>query len=336
MKTQRRILSGMRPTGPLHIGHLLGALKNWVKFQDKYDCLFMIADWHALLSEYERPQEIKKYVFELVADWIGCGINPKKCKIFLQSQVCMHLELNTILSSFIPLSWLERNPTYKQQLKEMPEKQLKTYGFLGYPVLQASDILIYKASLVPVGMDQLPHLELAREIARKFNNLYNKKIFPEPKPILTENPKILGIDNRKMSKSYDNFIALGDTPEVIMKKVLSMFTDPKRIKYKDPGHPEKCNVFWYYKTFKPELVETVKKECKMAKIGCVEDKKRLAEILTHVLTPIRRKREELLKNKNKILQILEEGKEYATTIAQETINQVKEIIGFDLRTLDDK
>lgn len=329
-RPEKRILSGMRPTGPLHIGHLLGALNNWVKFQDKYDCLFMIADWHALLSEYEKPQQIKEYIFELIASWISCGIDPEKCKLFLQSEVCSHLELNMIFSSFVPLGWLERNPTYKQQLEELSEKQLKTYGFLGYPVLQASDILIYKASLVPVGMDQLPHLELTREIARKFNSLYNKKIFPEPNPLLTENPKILGIDNRKMSKSYNNFIALGDTPEIINKKVLSMFTDPKRIRRKHPGSPEKCNLLQYYKTFKPELVETVKRECKSAEIGCVEDKQRLAQILIQELAPIREKREYLLEDKKKILQFLEEGREYALNIAQKTIKEVKEVIGFNL------
>ena len=215
---KKRLLSGMRPTGRMHLGHLFGALNNWVSLQDKYECYFMVADWHALMSEYKNPARIKDFIIEMVADWISTGIDPEKAVIFLQSDIKEHLELTMILSDITPLSWLERCPTYKEQLKELTGRELTTYGFLGYPVLQAADILVYKAEAVPVGEDQLPHLELTREIARRFNHIYKKDIFPDPKVSLTRMPRLLGIDNRKMSNSYDNFIALSDEEDVIRKK----------------------------------------------------------------------------------------------------------------------
>ncbi|MBU1148137.1 MAG: tryptophan--tRNA ligase, partial [Candidatus Omnitrophica bacterium] len=221
---KRRILSGMRPTGPLHLGHLFGALENWVSLQKEYECFFMVADWHALMSEYEDPEKLPQYTLECVADWIASGLDPKKSTIFIQSHVKEHLDLYMVFSNFVPLGWLERCPTYKEQLRELSTRHLHTYGFLGYPVLQAADILLYKAGAVPVGKDQLPHLELTNDIAAKFNKLYGKT-FDEIKPLLTKIPKLLGVDGRKMSKSYGNFIALGDSEDTIKKKCSQMFTD---------------------------------------------------------------------------------------------------------------
>ena len=296
---KKRILSGMRPTGPLHIGHLVGALNNWVRLQDEYECYFMIADWHALMSEYEDPKFIKKYTIEMMLDWMSCGIDPQKSTLFVQSHIPQHLELAMVFSLFVPLGWLERNPTYKEQLREIKGRTLTTYAFLGYPVLQAADISLYKAHVVPVGADQLPHLELTREILRRFNSLYGKKIFPEPEALLTETPKLLGLDNRKMSKSYDNYIALNENPDEITKKVSRMITDPKRIKLKDKGHPRKCNVFSYYEIFaQDEKLKEVEQWCKNALRGCTECKKILADILIEYLKPIREKRQYLGENED--------------------------------------
>lgn len=323
---KNRVLSGMRPTGKLHLGHLLGALNNWAQLQDEYECFFMVADWHGLMSEYHDPSRIRKDTIECVIDWISCGIDPQKSTIFVQSDVKEHAEFHLLLSIVTPLTWLERCPTYKEQLRELKTKDITTYGFLGYPVLQASDILIYKAGFVPVGSDQLPHLELTREIARRFNSLY-KDIFPEPQPILTEVPKLLGLDRRKMSKSFENYIALSDPPGLIRKKTQSMFTDPKRIKLSDPGHPKTCNVYSYYKAFREELTEEVRDYCKKAKVGCTECKRRLAEILIARLSPIREKRRPLLKNKDLIKGILDEGAREARDIASKTMEEVRKIIG---------
>ncbi len=324
---KKRLLSGMRPTGRMHLGHLLGALNNWINLQDKYDCYFMVADWHALMSEYKNAAYIKDCIIEMVADWISAGIDPEKSVIFLQSDVKEHLELAMILSDITPSSWLERCPTYKEQLKELKGKELTTYGFLGYPVLQAADILIYKARAVPVGEDQLPHLELAREIARRFNHLYKGEIFPDPEALLTKMPRLLGIDNRKMSKSYDNFIALSEKEEVINSKVYSMITDPKRIKKIDPGHPGICNVFSYYKIFKPEITGEVRNWCEGAEKGCTECKKELAQILIDYLEPIRKKRKRLLKDKGYIKDILKDGAKKATEIASKIMAEVYKAVG---------
>lgn len=323
---KRRILSGMRPTGPMHIGHLLGVLKNWVKLQEGFECLFMVADWHALMSEYEDPGNIHDNIIEMAADWLSCGIDHKKCTIFVQSAVPEHLELAMILSIITPISWLERCPTYKEQLREMKGRDLTTYGFLGYPVLQAADILIYKADTVPVGDDQLAHLELTREITRRFNGLY-KKILVEPHPLLTKTPRILGLDNRKMSKSYGNFIALADGPDTIKKKVGSMITDPQRIRMTDKGHPEACNLFSYYKIFAPDREKEVYDWCSNAKKGCTECKNILAGILIDYLKDIRTRREDLLKDKKKIIDILKDGSQKAREIASETIAEVKKAAG---------
>lgn len=322
---KKRILSGMRPTGKLHLGHLVGALNNWVNLQDKYNCLFMVADWHALMSEYENAKEINEYAFDNVADWIACGIDPKKSVVFVQSDIKEHLELDMFFSCITPLGWLERCPTYKEQLKEVKNKDLNNYAFLGYPVLQAADILVYKADAVPVGQDQLPHLELTREIARRFNSMY-EKVFPEPEAILTKVPKLLGIDGRKMSKSYNNTINLSDSEAIVKEKARKMFTDPKRIRLSDPGHPHECNVYSYYEVFASETKQEVYKWCTGATVGCTECKQRLADHLVKLLAPIQKKRNEILKQRNKIKSILSDGAKKAKKIAAETIKQTNQAV----------
>jgi tryptophanyl-tRNA synthetase len=325
---KKRILSGMRPTGPLHMGHLVGALTNWRNLQDRYECFYMVADWHALMSEYAKPDVIREVIEENVAGWLSCGIDPKKSRIFIQSQIKEHAELYLLFSCITPLGWLQRCPTYKEQLKQIKDKDIKTYAFLGYPVLQAADILIYQAQAVPVGEDQLPHLELTREIARRFNSLYKRKFFPEPEAILTKTPRLLGIDNRKMSKNYGNFIALSDKPEIIIKKASRMITDPRRIKKLDPGHPSICNVFSYYDIFNKEAVKDVRDWCENARIGCRECKRRLAEIIIELLKPIQLKRDKLLNDRGQIKKILKEGNEKARAIAAKTLQDAKRIVKF--------
>jgi len=326
MEKKKRTLSGMRPTGKLHLGHLVGALSNWVKLQDEYDCFFMIADWHALMSEYENPKLIKQNSIECAIDWLACGINPDKSTIFVQSDVKEHCELHMILSIITQLAVLERCPTYKEQLREQTKRDLTTYGFLGYPVLQAADILLYKSDVVPVGMDQLPHLELTRLVARKFNNLYGK-IFKEPKPLLTKISKLMGLDNRKMSKSYENFIALSDDEETVKKKIATMFTDPKRVRLSDPGHPDTCNVYNYFKIFKPILKEEIHDYCLNAKVGCTECKKNLAGAITEYLNEVQKKRKKILQDKQAIDDILDKGAEKARSAASETMNEVRRAVG---------
>lgn len=322
---KKRILSGMRPTGKLHLGHLVGALDNWVKLQDEYDCFFMVADWHALMSECENPVNLKENIVDNVVDWFACGISPEKSTIFIQSHVKEHLELYMFFSIITPLGWLQRCPTYKEQLREVTNRDLNTYGFLGYPVLQAADILLYKAEMVPVGQDQLPHLELTREIVRRFHNFYKKKIFPEPEALLTKASRLLGLDGRKMSKSYNNFISLSEPQEAIRAKVRGMFTDPLRIKFTDPGHPQKCNVHSYYAVFAPERKKEIDQLCRKAKIGCTDCKRELAEILIEFLEPIQEKRHRLLKNRKQIFDILEDGQRKASGIAFETISEVRNL-----------
>ncbi len=319
----------MRPTGKLHLGHLVGALNNWVKLQDSYRCFYMVADWHALMSEYEDPEGMRENSFEMIKDFIACGLDPEKSVIFVQSQVPEHLELAMVFSDITPLAWVERCPTYKEQLREIKGRELTTYGFLGYPVLQAADIAVYKANAVPVGVDQLPHLELTREIIRRFNALYKKDIFPEPEPILTKTPKLLGLDNRKMSKSYANFIALSDTPEAIEKKVAVMITDPKRERLKDKGHPDVCNVFSYYSTFaSPEVKSNVKDWCEGAHKGCTECKSNLARIISEYLEPVRQKRNTI--SDADISDILAKGARRAREAASQTMAEVKQLVNFIL------
>lgn len=325
---KKRILSGMRPTGKLHLGHLLGALNNWKKLQDKYECFFMVADWHALMSEYKDSKKLKENSLDNVIDWISCGIDPKKAVLFVQSDIPAHLELNMVFSCLTPLGLLERCPTYKEQLRELTTRQINTYAFLGYPVLQAADILCYKSQVVPVGEDQLPHLELTREIAGRFNNTFGTDLFPEPQAELTEVPRLLGLDGRKMSKSYGNCINLSDEAEDVRKKVMGMFTDPQRVKRNDPGRPEICNVHSYYKVFAGEEESLrVDSQCRKAEIGCTDCKKRLSEILNAFLDPIREKRKLLESDKGSVEKILAEGKEKARAVTDKTLAEVRKAIG---------
>ena len=284
MADKKRVLSGMRPTGQLHLGHLVGALNNWVKLQKDYQCYFMIADWHALTTSYEDIGPIKDYTHDMVIDMIAAGIDPSKSVLFLQSDIKEHAELSLLLGMITPVPWLERVPTYKEQQQELSNKDLSTFGFLGYPLLQAADILIYKANAVPVGVDQVPHVELTREIARRFNAFYGE-IFPEPESLLTEVPKLSGLDGRKMSKSYDNSIYLSDNAKTIREKVKTMITDPARVKRSDPGHPDVCPVFQYHKVFAPSVTQKVRNECENALIGCVDCKMNLANELIDYLAP---------------------------------------------------
>ncbi len=315
----------------MHLGHLVGALENWVQLQDDYECFYMVADWHALMSEYQNDtHSIRKHGYDNVVDWISAGIDPKKSTIFMQSDVPEHLELNMILSTITPIGWLERCPTYKEQKLELKEKDLSTYGFLGYPVLQAADILLYKANAVPVGEDQLPHLELTREIARRLNFLFGKKhggdLVPEPQAKLTRFPRLLGLDKRKMSKSYENAINLADSPEEIAKKVQTMFTDPERIKKTDPGHPAECNVYAYYKVFAANRTDSLAEECHHAKIGCTDCKKALAELLVNLTKPFREKRREIEKDHGYVKQALEEGALKAREIAVKTMKEIRKAV----------
>jgi len=330
MAERQRVLSGMRPTGRLHLGHLVGVLENWKKLQEEYECFFMIADWHALMSEYEHPEQLREFTYENVLDWLAGGIDPNKSVVFRQSDVPEHLELYTVLSILTPLGWVERVPTYKEQLRELEGRDLATHGFLGYPVLQAADILVYQAHVVPVGEDQLPHLELAREIVRRFHFLYRCELFPEPKALLTQAPKLLGTDGRKMSKSYDNTINLSESPEVIRKRAQSMFTDPLRVKMTDPGHPETCNVCRYWRLFAPDRAATVWEECRTAKRGCVQNKQELAEVLIEVTEPFRAMRSRFtssLAMYEEVERMLKNGAERARRVAQHTMAEVKRVIG---------
>lgn len=326
-ENQDKVFSGMRPTGKLHLGHLVGALHNWIELQNKYSCVFSIVDWHALMGEYENSSAISQNVFDMAVDWLACGIDPEKSLMFVQSQVQEHLELQMILSCITPLGWLERNPTYKDQLREITTRDLQTYGFLGYPVLQAADILLYKANLVPIGEDQLPHLELTRELSRRFNHIFKNEFFQDCKPLLTETPRLLGLDGRKMSKSYNNAINLSDPSDELKSKIASMITDPNRVRLKDPGNPNNCNVFSYYKVFAAEkTISEVENWCINAEKGCRECKSILADTIDAYICPIREKRISLEKNKDKVFDILESGRKKAKEIAVETITQVKELV----------
>ncbi|NQT69378.1 MAG: tryptophan--tRNA ligase [Desulfobacteraceae bacterium] len=323
MTGKKRILSGMRPTGPLHIGNLHGALANWVEMQQEYDCFYFIADWHALTSDYEDPGSISGYIKEMIIDWLSTGLSPDKSTLFVQSHVKEHAELYLILSMITPVPWLERNPTYKDQIVQLSNRDLSTFGFLGYPVLQAADIIMYKAYGVPVGVDQVPHVEITREIARRFNYFYGE-VFPEPEAILTETPKILGIDGRKMSKSYDNAIYLSESSDEIAAKAAQMFTDPQRARLSDPGNPEVCNVFEFHKMYSnKETVDKIDHECRRAQIGCVECKQIMANSLIKALEPIREKREYYLARPQLVEDIINEGGNKARNVARQTMTEVR-------------
>jgi len=321
------VLSGMRPTGSLHLGHLAGALRNWLKFQEKYKCFYTIVTWHALSSEYQNSKVIKDYTFEMAVDWLSVGLNPEKSVLFIQSDIKEHAELHLLLSMVIPLPWLQRVPTFKEMQRELPDKDLNTYGFLGYPVLQTADILIYKADSVPVGEDQAFHLEFAREVTRRFNRLFGN-IFPEPQTFLTEVPKLAGTDGRKMSKSYGNAIYLKDSAELIREKISTMMTDVRRKRRTDPGVPEDCPVFTLHKAFvAEEKREELARECRTAGIGCLECKNVVIESLLNILAPYREKRNKFEKNPQLVWEILEEGDKKARRVAQKTMEEVRSAIG---------
>ena len=386
----RRILSGNRPTGKLHIGHLFGVLQNWKRLQYEYESFFEVADWHALTTNYKKTDELQQNIVDMVIDWLVVGIDPEKATIFVQSDVKEHAELHLLFSMIITVSRLLRNPTLKEYIKEVSPTELTTtkrksfdkfaarvidifidefegierrenfiewksilkqklkevflkemkehgleeeeeltyghlvsYGYLGYPVLQASDILVYRASHVPIGADQLPHLEITREIARRFNHLYGE-VFPIPEPILTEFAKVPGIDGRKMSKSYGNTILISEDPETLKEKVMSSYTDPQKIRKNDPGHPEGCPIFAYHKIFHSESADEAEINCKKGLLGCVEHKKFVAEKMIEFLEPYRAKRSELEQDRNKVVEILKEGAQKARVEAEKTLELVRE------------
>jgi tryptophanyl-tRNA synthetase len=321
--SNNRIVSGMRPTGKLHLGHFHGVLSNWLELQRNFDCFFFAADWHSLTTEYANTDGIKDSINEMVLDWLAFGIDPEKSVIFEQSKVPQHAELNLILSMITPVSWLERNPTYKEMQENLSTKDLSTFGFLGYPVLMASDIIVYKAERVPVGQDQVPHLEITREIARRFNHLYGE-VFPEPAALLTETPKVLGLDGRKMSKSYGNAIFLSDDAEETRKKVMSMVTDTQRPFKKDPGEPDRCVAFTLHSLYVPqEKRDEIVIACRAATLGCVDCKKILAGCMVDTLAPFRAKREELSQQSNLVIDVLAEGSRKAEVAAKETMVEVR-------------
>ena len=321
------IVSGMRPTGKLHLGHFHGALVNWLRLQEQYQCYFFVADWHALTTDYATPQGIRESTIEMVMDWLAVGLDPSKSVIFRQSRVKEHAELHLLYSMITPVPWLERNPTYKEQMKEIVGKDLSTYGFLGYPVLQAADITIYKANKVPVGVDQAPHVELTREIVRRFNQLY-RPIFPEPDVLLTEAQKVPGLDGRKMSKSYGNAVFLSDPPKEIDAKISRMMTDPARVKRSDPGEPEKCPAFQLHKIYcTPQEIDYVSKGCRTAGIGCLECKKIMIKHVVEELAPVRERRAQFENDPRKVEEILENGTQAAQEKASATVAEVRETIG---------
>ncbi|MBD3217413.1 MAG: tryptophan--tRNA ligase, partial [candidate division Zixibacteria bacterium] len=301
---QQVILSGMQPTGSLHLGNYEGALKNWISLQDDYEMYCCIVDWHSLTSLYDKTEVLEDQIFQMAVDYISAGLDPKKCAIFVQSQVKEHSELHLLLSMIIPTPWLERVPSYKEKSKTMG---LESYGFLGYPLLQAADILLYRANYVPVGKDQLPHIELTREVARRFNGFYGD-VFPEPKDKLTKFAAVPGVDGNRMSKSYGNHICLADTPEETAKKISQMFTDPEKLRKGDPGRPEVCPVFTLHQIYSSkEEAEKIDKDCRSGALGCVADKKHLAENINNALAPIREKAAELRSNPDTVWDILNEG-----------------------------
>jgi len=398
---RQRVLSGMRPTGRLHIGHYFGALSNWLKLQEEYDCFYFVADWHALTTDYADTAQVAQNTLEIATDWLASGLDPQKTTLFVQSKVAEHAELNLLLSMVTPLGWLERVPTYKEQLENIKDRDLHTFGFLGYPVLQSADIVIYDADLVPVGEDQVPHVELTREIVRRFNCFYgfqdkpelfapehkaalttllgspdaffskfspsnyplsptekalvrswirrnmaetgaenfqqkykkHRKLFAirsvlrEPGHLLTETPRLLGTDGRKMSKSYNNFILLGEDPDSIRTKVRGMMTDPARVRRQDPGNPDVCPVFSWHKLFSPtEMIDRVNRECRTAEIGCVECKGLMADGLIRWIEPIRERRREYEAEPQKVWDILEEGSQKARKVARKTMRRVRQAI----------
>ena len=312
----------MRPTGKLHLGNYVGALENWIRLQKEYDSFHMVADWHMLTTDLEHTAEVATNSIEVVIDWLSAGLDPEKSPLFIQSHIKEHAELHLIFSMLITVPRLQRNPTVKEQARDLGLENIMSYGHLGYPVLQAADILVYKADAVPVGEDQAPHVEITREIARKFNNLYGE-VFPEPKTLLTKSSRLPGLDGRKMSKSLKNAIFLSDSPKEIEKKVMTAYTDPNKIKLTDPGNPDGCVVFAYHKNFSPEGIEQIHADCLKGKLGCVAHKKQVAKIIGEKLSPFREKRAYYESHKNKVAEIIEEGDRRAREVAQATMADVR-------------
>jgi tryptophanyl-tRNA synthetase len=317
------VVSGMRPTGRLHIGHLHGALANWVKLQAENTCYFFSADWHALTTNYHDTGVIKTSEREMFADFIAAGIDPERATLFVQSQVKEHAELFLLLGMITPVGWLERSPSYKEIREQITDRELALYGFLGYPVLQTADVVLYKANRVPVGVDQVPHIELAREIVRKFSHHYGE-VFPEPLPLLTEAPKVVGTDGRKMSKSYGNAIELGESPDSTRKKIMGMVTDPARKRRQDPGNPEVCGIFYLHKIYSDaETVTWVDQNCRTAGIGCVDCKKRLLEKLAPDQERLRDRREAILARPKDLDELVQLGNSKARVVAARTMDEVR-------------
>ena len=359
--TKPRILSGMRPTGRLHLGNLVGALSNWIALQDSYQSYHCVVDWHMLTTDYANTAALQENIWQMTADWLAAGLDPVKAAFFVQSRIIEHAELHLLLSMVTPLGWLERVPTYKEQLENIKDRDIHTYGFLGYPLLQAADILIYKANAVPVGEDQAPHIELAREIARRFNLLGPARgdltstidgktfaessldgkaefihrglvtvepIFPEPQTLLTPTPRLPGTDGRKMSKSYNNAIYLSDSPETVWKKVSTMVTDPARKRRYDPGNPDVCPVFDLHKVFSDQpVIDRVNRECRTAEIGCLDCKRLMVEGLNRRLAPIQERRRQYESNPQTVWSVLDEGTERARKVAHTTMGEVRQAMG---------
>jgi tryptophanyl-tRNA synthetase len=322
-----RVVSGMRPTGRLHIGHLVGALKNWAALQDQYDCLYFVADWHALTSEYANTEPLVGNAIDNVADWIAAGVDPERSTIFIQSLVPEHAELSLLLSMVVPVPWLERVPTYKEQREQITDKDLSNVGFLNYPLLQTADIAMYDGRFVPVGDDQVAHLELSREAVRRFNQFYGE-VLVEPQPLLTSVPRLVGLDNRKMSKSYGNTIDLNDDGDAVTRKVKQMYTDPKRIRADIPGTVEGNPVFMYHDAFNADTAEVddLKARYRAGKVGDVEVKTKLAKAINAVLEPMRERRQALLAKPNYVRDIAMDGSRKARTIAQTTMERVRDAV----------
>jgi tryptophanyl-tRNA synthetase len=372
--TKKRVLSGMRPTGKLHLGNYVGALENWVRMQEQYDCFFVIVDWHALTTDYADPSQLKENLVDVLLDWLAAGLDPAKCVMFIQSHVPTHAELHLLLSMITPVGWLERVPTYKEQKENIKGKDLDTYGFLGYPVLQSADILIYKADVVPVGEDQVAHIELTREIARRFNGFYNRPvvvrkwgpkvmtsdwkevrldpvmdldaktdyvitpdpIFPEPAALLTPAPRLPGTDGRKMSKSYGNALLLTDPEPVVRQKLKTMVTDPARVRRTDRGNPDVCPVGDLHKIFSSkETMAKVYEGCRSAGIGCIECKSWAADALVKILSPMQERRKKYEDNPRLAWDILEAGSARAREVADATMKEVRSAMGLDYGTAKD-
>jgi tryptophanyl-tRNA synthetase len=322
--SNRRVLSGSRPTGRQHLGNLNGAIQNWINLQSSgAECFYFSADWHALTTKYENPDDVRADELNMFVDWIACGIDPAKCTLFVQSAVKQHSELFLLLAMLTPNGWLERVPTYKEQQQNITNTDLNTYGFLGYPLLMTADVLVYKANTVPVGLDQVPHLEFSREVVRRFNHLYGP-VFPEPEAMLMPVAKVLGTDGRKMSKSYGNDVFVGEAGESLKKKIMGMVTDPARKRRQDPGNPEICGIYMLHQLYSaPETIATVKRECPTAGIGCVDCKKMLLEKLDPAQQAIHDKRERLLKDLDAVRGHVSAGNEKARAVAEATLVQVR-------------